>query len=67
MDKKNAIHPGNMAYVLGAALAGKPTSVNSSGAAPSINWMAFGNGEVVLQLLFHTALQEYSLHMMDYQ
>ena len=44
VDKKNAIHPGNMAYVLGASLAGKPTSVNSSGAAPSINWMAFGNG-----------------------
>ena len=44
VQKKNAIHPGNMAYVLASALAGKPTSVNASGSAPSINWMAFGNG-----------------------
>ena len=44
VQKKNAIHPGNMAYVLASALANKPTSVNASGSAPSINWMAFGNG-----------------------
>ena len=44
VDKKNAIHPGNMAYVLASALGGKPTSVNSTGDAPYINWMAFGNG-----------------------
>ena len=44
VQKKNAIHPGNMAYILASALAGKPTSVNASGDAPSINWMAFGNG-----------------------
>jgi hypothetical protein len=45
VQKKNAIHPGNMAYVLASALAGKPTSVNiPSGDAPHINWMAFGNG-----------------------
>ena len=45
VQKKNAIHPGNMAYVLASALAGTPTSVNSAGTTgPSINWMAFGNG-----------------------
>ena len=44
LEKKNAIHPGNMAYVLASALAGKPTSVNSAGAPPIVNWMAFGNG-----------------------
>ena len=44
VQKKNAIHPGNMAYVLASALAGKSTSVNSSGDAPHINWMQFGNG-----------------------
>ena len=44
VQKKNAIHPGNMAYVLASALAGKPTSVNGSGDAPYINWMQFGNG-----------------------
>ena len=44
VQKKNAIHPGNMAYVLASALAGKPTSVNSSGDAPHINWMQFGIG-----------------------
>ena len=44
VQKKNAIHPGNMAYVLASSLAGKPTSVNSSGDAPHINWMQFGNG-----------------------
>ena len=44
VQKKNAIHPGNMAYVLASALAGKPTSVNGSGDAPHINWMQFGNG-----------------------
>ena len=44
VQKKNAIHPGNMAYVMASAIAGKPTSVNSSGDAPHINWMQFGNG-----------------------
>jgi hypothetical protein len=44
VQKKNAIHPGNMAYVLASALAGKPTSVNGTGDAPHINWMQFGNG-----------------------
>jgi hypothetical protein len=44
VQKKNAIHPGNMAYVLASALAGKAISVNSSGDAPHINWMQFGNG-----------------------
>ena len=44
VQKKNAIHPGNMAYVMASALAGRPTSVNSSGDAPHINWMQFGNG-----------------------
>ena len=29
---------------LASALGGKPTSVNSTGDAPYINWMAFGNG-----------------------
>ena len=44
VQKKNAIHPGNMAYVMASAMAGTPTSVNSAGNAPSINWMQFGNG-----------------------
>ena len=44
VQKKNAIHPGNMAYVLASAMAGKATSVNSSGSAPHINWMQFGKG-----------------------
>jgi len=44
VNKKNAIHPGNMAYVLASGLAGKPASINSTGSAPYINWMAFGNG-----------------------
>jgi len=45
VQKKNAIHPGNMAYVLASALAGEPTSVNDpTGDAPKVNWMAFGSG-----------------------
>lgn len=44
VQKRNAIHPGNMAYVIASALAGKPTNINQDGAAPYINWMAFGNG-----------------------
>ena len=44
VQKKNAIHPGNMAYVMASAIAGKSTSVNSSGNAPLINWMQFGSG-----------------------
>ena len=45
VQKKNAIHPGNMAYVLASALGGKATSVNNVvGYVPHINWMAFGSG-----------------------
>jgi len=44
VQKRNAIHPGNMAYVIASALAGKSTNINQDGAAPYINWMAFGNG-----------------------
>lgn len=43
LKKRNAIHPGNMAYVIACALAGQPTTVDASGTAPAINWMAFGN------------------------
>jgi len=44
VKKRNAIHPGNMAYVMASSLAGSPTNVNEFGASPHINWMAFGNG-----------------------
>lgn len=44
VKKRNAIHQGNMAYIIAQALAGEPTSVNAGGGAPVINWMAFGNG-----------------------
>lgn len=44
VKKRNAIHPGNMAYVIASALAGKATGVNDGGDSPHINWMAFGNG-----------------------
>jgi hypothetical protein len=44
VQKRNAIHPGNVAYIIAAAMAGTPTNVNPAGSAPSINWMAFGNG-----------------------
>jgi len=45
VQKKNAIHPGNMAYVLASALGGTATSVNNvAGYVPHINWMGFGNG-----------------------
>ena len=44
LQKKNAIHPGNMAYALASSLGGHPTSVNSNGAPPVVNWLAFGNG-----------------------
>ena len=44
VNKKNAIHPGNVAYVMAHALAGLPTSVDIDGNAPTIGWMAFGNG-----------------------
>jgi hypothetical protein len=45
VQKKNAIHPGNMAYVLASALGGTATSVNNvAGYVPHINWMAFGSG-----------------------
>ena len=55
-----------MAYVF-SALGGKPASVNSSGDAHiSIGWRLV-MVEVVQQLHYHTALQEFSLHMMGYQ
>ena len=44
VEKRNAIHPGNMAYVLASALSGMPTTVNAGGSSPQVNWMAFGNG-----------------------
>jgi hypothetical protein len=44
VKKRNAIHQGNMAYIIASALAGEPTSVNPEGGMPYINWMAFGNG-----------------------
>ena len=44
VQKRNAIHPGNMAYVLASALAGSAVDVNAGGSAPFVNWMAFGNG-----------------------
>jgi hypothetical protein len=44
VKKRNAIHPGNMAYVIASSLAGSSTSVNDLGAPPTINWMGFGNG-----------------------
>lgn len=44
VKKRNAIHPGNMAYVIASSLAGSSVSVNDLGAPPTINWMAFGNG-----------------------
>ena len=42
LQKKNAIHPGNMAYVLASLLAGTATTVGST--TPNINWMQFGSG-----------------------
>ena len=44
VKKRNAIHPGNMAYVIASSLAGSNTSVGDEGVAPTINWMGFGNG-----------------------
>ena len=44
VKKRNAIHPGNMAYIIASALSGNETSVNVGGNPPKINWMAFGNG-----------------------
>lgn len=44
VKKRNAIHQGNMAYIIAQALAGEPVDVNVGGGAPVINWMAFGNG-----------------------
>jgi len=45
VQKKNAIHPGNMAYVLASALGGTATTVNNvAGYVPHINWMGFGSG-----------------------
>ena len=43
VQKKNAIHPGNMAYVWLRLWQANATSV-SSGTAPHINWMQFGSG-----------------------
>lgn len=44
VKKRNAIHQGNMAYIIAQALAGEPVDVNVGGGSPVINWMAFGNG-----------------------
>ena len=45
VQKKNAIHPGNMAYVLASALGGTATTVNNvAGYVPHINWMGLGSG-----------------------
>lgn len=44
VKKRNAIHQGNMAYIIACALSGQSTSVNVGGGSPSINGMAFGNG-----------------------
>jgi len=44
LKKKNAIHPGNMAYIIASALADQPTNINPGGATPAITWMGFGNG-----------------------
>ena len=55
-----------MAYVLASALGGKPTSVNSTGDAPYINWMAFGNGGSSSTTTLSYRSQEFSQHMMNY-
>lgn len=44
LKKNNAIHPGNMAYIIASALAGEELSVNPGGSPPTITWMGFGNG-----------------------
>ena len=45
VQKKNAIHPGNMAYVMASAMAGESTTINDvAGDIPHINWMQFGSG-----------------------
>ena len=44
VKKRNAIHPGNMAYVIASSLAGSSLSIVDLDVPPSINWMAFGNG-----------------------
>ena len=44
VKKRNAIHQGNMAYIIAVGLAGQTVDVNVGGGSPSINWMAFGNG-----------------------
>jgi hypothetical protein len=44
VQKRNAIHAGNMAYVLACSLSGSATNLDPAGGTPSINWMAFGNG-----------------------
>ncbi len=44
VKKRNAIHQGNMAYIIAVALAGQSVDVNVGGGSPAINWMAFGNG-----------------------
>ena len=44
VDKRNAIHPETHGVYSGFCTWWKPTSVNSTGDAPYINWMAFGNG-----------------------
>lgn len=44
VQKRNAIHPGNMAYVMALALACQSSDLAPTAGAPCINWMAFGNG-----------------------
>ena len=43
MHKRNAIHAGNVAYILACSLAGQSTMVDPAGSSPVVNWMAFGN------------------------
>ena len=44
VQKRNAIHPGNMAYIMALALACLPSNLSPTTGTPCIGWMAFGNG-----------------------
>ena len=44
VQKKNAIHPGNMAYVLASATCRNGNNCKVGSTAPHINWMQFGSG-----------------------
>lgn len=44
VNKRNAIHPGNMAYLIASAISGQSLGMNIEGSDPMINWMGFGNG-----------------------